>query len=69
MEDSMETLKFLWNNAIIKTVIMGAIGATGGIFAIPGEILLDKAHIIASASGAALTLLGLYTQHPTNPAA
>lgn len=65
----METIKRLWSNPIIKTIIMGAAGATGGVFAVPGTILLDKAHVIASLIGAGSTIWGLYVQHPTKPGA
>lgn len=62
-----EKIKSLWANPIVKTVIMAGAGATGGVLAVPGAILLDKAHVIASATAMLFTLVGLYTQHPTNP--
>jgi len=63
MNRIIEKLKALWSNPIIKTVIMGALGATGGVLA-TGTLIVSKTTVTASISGAVLTLAGLYTKKP-----
>lgn len=62
-------LKRIWTNPVVKVIAMAAAGATGGILAVPGEILLDKAHVMASVSAATAAVWGLFVQHPTKPGA
>jgi len=68
MQKIIDVIVKLWSNPVVKTIIMAGAGATGGVLAAPGQILLDQAHIIASATAMLFTLIGLYTQHPTTPA-
>lgn len=64
MNKLIETIKKLWKNPVVKTVVMGAAGATGGILA-TGTLVLNAKTIAASVVGAGLTLWGLFVQHPT----
>jgi hypothetical protein len=68
----MNTIKKLWANPVIKTVILavlgGALGAGGGVLQ-AGAIVVNHATVSASLGGAAAAVIGLYTQHPTNPGA
>lgn len=63
MNKLIETIKKLWRNPVVKTVVMGAAGATGGILA-TGTLVISKATVTASLVGAGTAIWSLYVQKP-----
>jgi hypothetical protein len=70
MNKIIEKIKKLWSRPAVKTVVMGAMGATGGVGAVyfqTGMLVINKVTVTASLVGAGTTIWGLFIQHPTKP--